>query len=193
MSDEKDKKNKPLSQFDQQVWDKYAKELTPVVPDDVVEEDFEALLEAHDKEPEADIPPKTKLIEPVKTALKKPMSDQPAQIDRRTSDKLRKGQIAIEARLDLHGMRQVEAHEALNQFMNNCIKKNLRCLLVITGKGKSRVSTDQIIEPEKGVLKQKLPEWLHDANFKKNILKVVPAHKKDGGSGAFYIYLKKNR
>lgn len=195
MTDDPDKPKKPLTAEDQQVWDDYAGDMVEKSPEDISVEDFEALLEAHDQEEEQTPVKKTKFEEEARkpdrsNGLK---TDQPAQIDRRTLEKLKKGQIKIEARLDLHGMRQAEAHEALKNFMNHCTHKKLRCVLVITGKGKPRLATDSIIEPEQGVLKQKLPEWLGAANFKKDILTVIPSHKKHGGSGAFYVYLKKNR
>lgn len=195
MSREKDKKNKPLSAKDQQVWDKYAEELSAKTPDNGEIDDFEALLEAHEHEPEVDSPKPAKISPEIEKSTNSSASShsQSDQIDRRTLEKLRKGQMTIDARLDLHGMRQTEAYDALNRFMVLSVQQRLRCVLIITGKGKPRVSTSAIIEPENGVLKKMLPQWLEDTKFKKNILTILPADKKHGGSGAFYIYLKKVR
>ena len=195
MNCEKDKKNNQLSVEDQKIWDKYAEELSGQTAKDTETEDFEALLETHGQEQESEAIEETKAATPTeKSNMAAPsQADHPAQIDRRTLEKLRKGQINIEAKLDLHGMRQTEAYDALSRFIAVSIQQKLRCVLIITGKGKSRVSTTSIIEPEKGVLKQKLPQWLEDTKFKKDVLTIMPAHIKHGGSGAFYVYLKKVR
>ena len=108
---------------------------------------------------------------------------QPPQLNRRDAERLRKGQIEIEAMLDLHGLTQEQARQNLDLFINRSLNKGFRCLLVITGKG-------SISKPS--VLKQNLPEWLEMAAYASSILKVTPAQPKHGGSGAFYIYLKRS-
>lgn len=110
---------------------------------------------------------------------------QSKEIDRRTFDKLRKGKLDIESTLDLHGMSQSEAHSALNRFIVSAHNNGKRCVLVITGKG--RVSQGG------GVLRQKVPHWLHEGKLGKIVLQETPAHAKDGGAGALYVYLRRNR
>ena len=105
---------------------------------------------------------------------------QPDELDRRTAERLRRGQIEIEARIDLHGMRQHEAHQALRDFILRAQSQGYRCVLVITGKG----------EGGEGVLRRNVPGWLSQMP---GILKAQEAQPKDGGFGALYVYLKRQR
>lgn len=107
-------------------------------------------------------------------------------IDKRTMDRLRRGKIPIEAVLDLHGMRQDEAHRRLVTFILSCWMNGTRMLLVITGKG------TRSAEPG-GVLRKQVPRWLHDAPLGEKVLTIQPAQPKDGGSGAFYVLLRRKR
>lgn len=112
-------------------------------------------------------------------------SPQPSQLDRRTAEKLRKGKMPVEAILDLHGMTQDQAHSALKGFVSRAFEQQKRCVLVITGKG-LRSDGD-------GVLKTRLPLWLSLEPLCNMVLQSTPAHKKHGGGGAFYLYLKRLR
>ncbi len=107
---------------------------------------------------------------------------QEAQLNRRDTERLRKGKIEIQARLDLHGMRQDQAIMALERFIFEAVQKKLRCLLIITGKG-------SLSSP--GILRENLPEWLRRDSLRSYVLKWTQAHQKDGGTGAFYVYLKR--
>lgn len=109
---------------------------------------------------------------------------QPPQLDARTEQRLRRGKMEIEGRIDLHGMTQEKAHTALSRFITRAAEDGKRCVLVITGKG--RVS-------DPGVLKRKFPEWCAMDPLRGVILKILPAAQKDGGSGAWYVYLKRRR
>lgn len=113
----------------------------------------------------------------------KPSAQSGNQLDGKTAEKLRLGKINIEARLDLHGMYQEEAHTALHDFVIQSHARGLRCILVITGKGRDKPS----------VLKRNVPHWLDHAALRPIILQTVPAHQKDGGDGALYVYLRRQR
>ncbi len=119
---------------------------------------------------------------------------QPPQLDARTETRLRRGQMPIDARIDLHGRTQEQAHKALNNFLIKCYNAGMRCVLVITGKGNStpRVE-DDMYAPRRGVLKQMLPLWLSQSPLNAIVLKSHIAQIKDGGEGAYYIYLKRKR
>lgn len=106
-------------------------------------------------------------------------------IDAGTGRRLRRGRLPIEARLDLHGMTQLQAHEALRIFLQAAVAVGRRCVLVITGKG------DRL--GEGGILRRRLPEWLNDPALRPHLVSITEAAPKDGGSGAFYIYLKRPR
>jgi DNA-nicking Smr family endonuclease len=126
----------------------------------------------------------------------KPISDKHhAGLDKRTDERLRRGQMPIEARLDLHGMHQGPAQEALLAFIQTATAQGKRCVLVITGKGQRAKTTAPGDEDGRkpGVLKQSLPQWLRDPRIGSMILQVYPAQPRDGGSGAFYVLLRRQR
>ncbi len=117
-------------------------------------------------------------------AVPKTVPKQAPQLDGTTQAKLQKGKIPIEGRLDLHGYTQVEAQDALETFVLRAAKAGKRCLLVITGKGLAK---------GEGILRQRLPQWIALSPLSDVVLKAVPAAPKDGGTGAFYLYLKRQR
>jgi DNA-nicking Smr family endonuclease len=105
--------------------------------------------------------------------------------DRRTLDKLCRGQLRPEARIDLHGMTQQKAHGALTSFIAHAQSDGCRCVLVVTGKG--RVTTGG------GVLRNALPGWLNALQLRPRIVAFAEAVPRDGGSGAVYVLLRRLR
>lgn len=104
-------------------------------------------------------------------------------LDGNNADRFRKGEYPIDATLDLHGMTYNKAHGALLKFMERQYTRQSRCLLIITGKGKDG----------EGILKQSLPGWLAASELRPMILAITPAKAKHGGSGAYYVLLKRKR
>ena len=104
-------------------------------------------------------------------------------IDGTSSKKLRAGKFNVEAKLDLHGMSQHNAFLKLQTFIKKSFSNQYRTILIITGKGKEGT----------GVLRNKLPVWLKSDFCSPYILAFGQAKEKDGGSGAFYIRLRRNR
>ncbi len=94
--------------------------------------------------------------------------------------KLRRGNWVIQAQLDLHGMRREEAREALAEFLRNAVKRGMRCVRVIHGKGLGSVNK----EP---VLKSKVRSWLVQ---KEEVMAFCQARAADGGAGALVVLLK---
>lgn len=107
-------------------------------------------------------------------------------VDRRNADRLRRGEKRIDARLDLHGMTQDEAHRALNAFLDRAERAEWRCVLVITGKGRPGTSAA-------GVLRAAVPRWLNQAPNRARLLAFTAAQPKDGGAGALYLLLRRRR
>jgi DNA-nicking Smr family endonuclease len=108
-----------------------------------------------------------------------------AGIDRRTAERFRRGQLAIDGRLDLHGLRQDAAYAALSRFLDRAVAQGQRVLLVVTGKGEGR--------EEGGVLRRLLPLWLQEGSHRGAILAIAPARRQHGGEGAFYLLLRRKR
>lgn len=118
---------------------------------------------------------------PSKTTDKKPPHDLLSYVfDRRTERKVRDGLIELDARLDLHGMTQKEAYQALQIFIKSQIKLRRRKLLIITGKGPSG----------QGVLRTGLLGWLESLPYANFLLSVRQAAPRHGGGGAFYVMLR---
>ncbi|WP_052699146.1 Smr/MutS family protein [Hyphomicrobium sp. 99] len=117
--------------------------------------------------------------------------------DRNSVRKLRGGRAEIEARVDLHGMRQDEAHAALRSFLFSCHRRGLRFVLVITGKGKTSSkspSEEGYGERERGVLKRNVPRWLDEPELRSVVVSFTVAAIQHGGEGAMYVHLRsKNR
>jgi DNA-nicking Smr family endonuclease len=137
------------------------------------------------------------------SAPKISLNKSPPQItgfDRRTEQKLMRGKVEIESRLDLHGMGLEEARMRLLDFISHRRKQGFRLVLVITGKGASPFSghtlhgRDHFYAPEReGRLRRQLPEWLHEAPFRVHVSGFQQAHPRHGGGGAFYVKLRRTR
>jgi len=113
-------------------------------------------------------------------------------MDARAYGKMTKGKLSPEARIDLHGMTLAEAHPELIRFLLNAHADGLRLVLVITGKGKPGADHGPI--PQRaGVLRHQVPHWLRQVPLAPVILQVNEAHLRHGGSGAYYVYLKRQR
>jgi DNA-nicking Smr family endonuclease len=108
-----------------------------------------------------------------------------ADVDARTLDRLRRGRLPLEARLDLHGLTQEKAHRVLTDFIARALSSGLRSVIIITGKG--RVSEGG------GVLRNQVPQWLNAPDIRPGILAFTPAQPRDGGAGAFYVLLRRRR
>lgn len=129
-------------------------------------------------------------LPPAGTASKKDMLKQVSPVDLRYGEKagidgstqrrLFRGEVKIDLRLDLHGMTAARAHRQLNQFIVLAAEDGCRCVLVITGKGS-------------GVLNGHVPNWLKQTPLSFHVLALAEARPRDGGSGAFYVLLRRKR
>jgi DNA-nicking Smr family endonuclease len=129
----------------------------------------------------------TRPAAPVQPPPAKPPAGPRAQpgtgIDRATLARLKRGDIPISGRLDLHGMTQADAHAALDGFIGRAASAGKRLLLVITGKGSDG----------DGVLRRMLPRWINSGPHAARVLRIEPAHARHGGGGAWYVYLRRDR
>ncbi|MBR9650411.1 Smr/MutS family protein [Thalassovita aquimarina] len=116
----------------------------------------------------------------------------PVRMDRKTFGKMKRGKLVPEGKIDLHGMTLDRAHSVLNGFIMRSHGQGKRLVLVITGKGKHRDEGGPI--PVRfGVLKHNVPQWLTMPPLSAVVLQVSEAHLSHGGSGAYYVYLRRNR
>ncbi len=121
-------------------------------------------------------------------------SPQPDTFNRREARKIRSGRTEIDARIDLHGMRQHEAHSALNAFLYRSYSAGHRYVLVITGKGSVRDTGESesfFEERDRGVLKRQVPQWLDEPALRSMVVSYQSAHQHHGGEGALYVRLRR--
>ena len=129
-------------------------------------------------------PPKAKPVTPAREPVR--LSPPPlAALARRERQKLARGSAAIDARLDLHGMTQAEAHTALVHFLRRAQRNGARFVLIITGKGAGA--------GERGVLRRLVPLWLALPDLRDVVVGFEAAHLAHGGEGALYVRLRRTR
>jgi DNA-nicking Smr family endonuclease len=116
-------------------------------------------------------------------------------IDGSRARKMRKGQLPIEGRVDLHGMTQAHAHHVLNNFITQSQAQGKKCILVITGKGGIEIQDpDNVFATKRtGVLRHAVPGWLAQGDNARRVLAWHPARPNHGGDGALYVVLKRLR
>jgi DNA-nicking Smr family endonuclease len=112
-----------------------------------------------------------------------PGHPRPADVDRRTLQRLQRGQYPISGRLDLHGRTQAEAYGLLVGFITAQHARGTRCVLVITGRGLR----------SGGILRAEVPRWLAAGTLAPLVLAIAPARIAHGGEGAFYVLLRRRR
>ena len=105
----------------------------------------------------------------------------PRPADRGREKRIRRGQAPINARLDLHGHTQTSGLSALMGFVTQQRHSGARCVLVITGKGRSG----------EGVLRRRFIDWLETPAARQHVSGFAVAHQKHGGEGAFYVFLRR--
>jgi len=105
-------------------------------------------------------------------------------LDPRVVRRLRRGELAVQAHVDLHGLLKDEAKLELEAFLARSRQQGRRCVLVVHGRGLH--SKDQV-----PVLKEALKRWMHTARFSRHVLGFSTARPHDGGAGAIYVLLKK--
>ncbi len=180
-------KNKTLSEDDKRVWDEFSKDLQSISNADLKRS---YVLKPDREELTRDFENKRSTIT---SKLEKRKSEKidyhqigEKMIDKKKLRELKRGKIKPEAVLDLHGLRRDEAKKNVINFLDESIRKSLRFILIITGKGNKASNHEQI-----GVLRKELPYWISNSNQADKILAVFPASINHGGSGAFYIYIRK--
>ena len=175
-------RRKPPEPEDMALWEKVAETVAPLRPKRRVRVTEEA--KAPPKPPaKRAAPPRA---EPVLPKPKPPTPPPLHPIDRRTLSRVNRGAMAIDARIDLHGMTQAAAHNQLVGFLRGAQASGARMVLVITGKGLAG-------DGERGVLKRSVPAWLATPELRPLVIGFEEAGRAHGGSGALLLRLRRAR
>jgi DNA-nicking Smr family endonuclease len=168
-----------LSDDERALWKGFARGATPLRPDAAAAPDV-----APDR-PARQAPSPQRLPKEPKPAKQPPAL---AQFDRRFRQRVARGHADIDARLDLHGMTQKQAHAALLHFLAQAQAQNAKLALVVTGKG---IGNATALAAERGVLRRQVPLWLSLPEFRRFIVSFEQAHISHGGEGALYLRLRR--
>ena len=118
--------------------------------------------------------------------------------DRKRLKRIATGRIEIEGRIDLHGLRESEAHLRLRGYLRQAHAQGKRTVLVITGKGRDEVDMYAAFDlgedrAPRGVLKRNVPRWLGEPDLMSIVVSFTTAHVRHGGEGALYVHLRRER
>lgn len=187
------KRSRGLTEEDRILWHRVARTVTPgrgkalppqPEPEPVPSAVSAGALSAAAGKP----PPASRDEEPFRPFLPPyvPPTSAPAprpHLDRPTHGKIARGQLGIDARIDLHGMTQGDAHGTLLAFLHRAHAAGKRHVLVITGKGRMKGG--------EGILRGAVPGWLATAPFRGIVGAWAPAARQHGGEGALYVRLRR--
>jgi DNA-nicking Smr family endonuclease len=177
-----------LSEEDRILWRRVTDTITPIGPRERASRaDFAALLEPRTENPRSDRPgAETKCISgKIGQPPPAPVQKSRLAIERPVREKISKGRVQLDARIDLHGMTQHQAHSMLLNFLHQAWRHQLRHVLVITGKGSSLGSD--------GVLARAVPEWFATPAFHPFVSGYSLAARHHGGQGAVYVRLRRKK
>jgi DNA-nicking Smr family endonuclease len=192
-------RRRSLSDDERALWTGFARTITPLHPSrqraEVSEPAHSAKLPAKSpaKSP-AKAENKAGKSTPVRSRAASPQETEPekkapalAALGRRFKQRVARGREPIDARLDLHGFTQMQAHAALLRFLRRAQADGVRLALVVTGKGASKAGEAH----ERGILKRQVPLWLSLPEFRSLVVGFEDAHVGHGGGGALYVRLRR--
>jgi DNA-nicking Smr family endonuclease len=195
-------RRRPLRPDEEDLWQAVARTATPMHPATSKPAPMQQAVAqpAAAKPQQKPTPEPFRIGEKVTTSarhdLAAPLSDRlaaaPLRMDAKAFARMSRGKLLPDARIDLHGLTLAEAHPELIRFVLNAHGRNLRLVLVITGKGRKGRDDDPM--PQRtGALKHQVPVWLHQPPLAPVVLQVAEAHLRHGGAGAYYVYLRRPR
>lgn len=179
------RRGKTLSEADLALWRQVARSVKPLPG--------RAPIEPEPMPPTAPAPTEASLLVVASLSIAKaaPLGPPPlAPIERRLRSQLRRGLQDVEASIDLHGMRQDEAHLALHGFLRREQARGTRLCLVVTGKGGPAPA---LFGEERGVLRRMVPHWLRLPELRSLVLGFEEAEQRHGGAGALYVRLRRRK
>jgi DNA-nicking Smr family endonuclease len=184
-----------LSEADREIWDRLRKTVRPLRKHRTAKPAEPEAPKAHSPAiaadgSESDKPAARRKAPAPPMAVKAPPALAP--FEDKTLRRLGRGLIAVDARIDLHGMRQERAHAALLAFLRHAQARGHQIVLVVTGKGKP----DETVrggEAGRGVLRQVVPGWLAHAELRPLVAGFEEAGRRHGGAGALYVRIRRRR
>ena len=191
-------KKRKISEADQAIWNEVSKTISPLTP-----KVSKPLPDYSEKLSNSKPATKSNFqVEPFQVGSKSISSAIPTQqeivkrtsphMDKKNFGRLIKGKKEIDMKVDLHGMTVDQARHHLQSRLFSAQADGLRLILVVTGKG-NKTRMDEFNRPQSGILRQSLPQWCQSFPLSKIVLQVVQAQQKHGGSGAYYVYLRRAR
>ena len=176
-----------LSDEDRVLWSKVTESTTPLPKPGTKPPEPAS---TPDLEPARPATPKAEHRKPKPTPAPKPAPSPAPRMDAKAYGRMQRGKLEPDARIDLHGMTLAMAHTALTSFVLRARAQGHRLVLVITGKSRDApfASTDA-----RGVLRRQVPHWLEIPPLAQAVLQVESAHQRHGGSGAYYVYLRRRQ
>ena len=177
------RRQRPLSSEERRLWAEVARGVSPLAG---------RTLPVEPDPVSAPAPPGPVPATPVASRPKPPATPALpplAPLERRTLVGLRRGARPVDAVLDLHGLRQAEAHRRLLAFLHRAQGEGRQLVLVVTGKG----AGDLDLAGERGVLRRMVPHWLRLPDLRPLVLGFDQAAPHHGGAGALYIRLRRRR
>lgn len=175
-------RTRPLTGAEARLWAEVARSIAPLKG--------RALPEIPAEAPPSDPPASGPGLAPGSASRRpRPALKPLAPLEPKTSRGMARGRVRPDAVLDLHGMRQDEAHAAISRFLARSQASGCRIVAIVTGKGRS----DEAGREERGVLRRMAPHWLANPGLRPIVLGWEEAAPHRGGAGVLYVRLRRNR
>jgi len=181
-----------LTSDEQELWERLGRTVTPLKKRGERSRRRSASATAAKQDTEVEEPARKKSSAVAPTPQKVPQPRQEpvlAPLEDKLRHRLARGLADVDARIDLHGMRQERAFETLALFLRQAQIRGQRVVLVITGKG----SADSERGRGRGVLRQNVPDWLRRPDLRPLVGGFEEANRRHGGAGALYVRIRRRR
>lgn len=181
-----------LTEEDRYLWEKVKRTVTAPIKSDVAMPGSATMTMPEPVSVARVVPARKKpVVSPVPPKSTRPAKDKPPTLDRKTRSKISRGSNRLGGSIDLHGMRQDEAHRALRQFLARAQQQGERFVIVITGKGTRSASDFSYgVNSGQGVLRSAVPRWFATDSFRDLVVGFSEAAQSHGGGGALYVQIR---
>jgi DNA-nicking Smr family endonuclease len=173
-----------LNEEEQQLWQQAITEVKPLAAMPGRAASFPSASAPMKRRAPQPMPSSSSHPEPVANSLlRRPVHLPDERLDPQLKRRMRRGILTPEARIDLHGLNEETAFTQLSHFIEHCVRVDRRFVLVITGKGAGG----------KGKLRENFARWMEVSPLSHLVQAFEPAQPRDGGTGAFYVKLRRTR